>query len=403
MNPRFEHRVKVTAAAAALLAAALCLLPSAVGASPKPVSEGTLITRLGNDTLTIEKFERFADRATGRMVRRVPRTSIVEYDVVLSKQGRPERATFRINSPPGVAGAPAPRTLRVTLRADSAFSEEMRDTLVRRAWPLPNAFITMADSYGLSELWLAWLRTLKTDTATVVAVAPLGGVGSGRVPARVGSRDSVYLQLPTGSFRIVADSKGRLLSLDGSDSPVKHLVSRVKSADLDGFAARSAALDAQGRALGAWVSPRDTVRAILGACSLWVDYGRPSKRGRKVFEHGVLGDTLWRTGANAATQFRTNRDLVIAGRTLPAGKYTLWTRVTGEAFALLVNAQTGQWGTVHDSARDLMQLPLEKRPLTETVEMFTIRAQAEDGGTGRGMLRLQWDDTELVLPFEVKP
>ncbi|MEO5617376.1 MAG: DUF2911 domain-containing protein [Candidatus Eisenbacteria bacterium] len=400
---KLEHLAGHIATAAVVLATVAGLIPPAAGAGPKPISEGTLITRLGSDTLSIERFERFADRITGRMVRRVPRTSLVDYDVALTQDGRPRLATFRIASPPGVAGAPAPRTIRVTLRADSAVSEEVRDTLVRRAWALPNAFITMADSYGLAELWLAWLRALKTDTATVVAVAPLGGIGSGRVPARRGSRDSVYLSLPTGSFRILADSRGRLLSLDGTDSPVKHLVTRVKRADLDGFAARSAALDAQGRALGAWVSPRDTVRATIGACSLWVDYGRPSKRGRKVFEHGVLGDTLWRTGANAATQFRTNRDLVMAGRTLPAGKYTLWTRVTGNAHALLVNAQTGQWGTVHDSGRDLLQLPLEKRPLAEPVETFTIRIQAADASGGRGSLHLQWDDAELVLPFEVKP
>jgi len=394
---RIGHMGESRARLAVAVLALLVIVVGSAAAKPKPISEGTLITRLGNDTLTIERFERYADRATGRMVRRVPRTSLVDYDVTLDKAGRPRSATVHIGPVAG-ATAPAPRTLHLTMRADSAVSEEMRDTLVRRAWPLPDAFLLMGDSYGLSELWLAWLRTVPTDTATLVGIAPIGGAGNGRTPARK-SGDSVYLSLPTGPFKIVADSKGRLLSLDGSDSPLKHLVSRVKSADLDGFAARSAALDAQGKALGAWVSPRDTVKATVGACSLWVDYGRPSKRGRKVFERGVLGDTLWRTGANAATQFFTSRDLSLGGRKLPAGRYTLWTRTTGDQYALLVNAQTGQWGTVHDGARDLLQVPLEKRSLGEPVETFTIRI-SPDGET-RGALRLQWDDAELVLPFEV--
>jgi hypothetical protein len=405
MNPFSRRRMAGLGAVrpavrAAVLAVALGASPAPAADAPKPISEGTLVTRLGADTLTIEQFQRFADRITGRAVRRVPRTSLLDYEVMVDRDGRPRSATLRISPPAGAVGAPAPRTIRVSLRPDSAVTEEMRDTLVRRATPLPNAHLSLTDAYGTAELWLAALRAGKADTATVAVIGPLGGIGNGRVPVRRGAGDSVYMRLPTGSFRIIADSKGRLQSLDGSDSPVKHLVTRVPSADLDGFAARSAALDAEGRSLGVWVSRRDTTRAVIGACSLWVDYGRPSKRGRKVFENGVLGDTLWRTGANAATQFRTSHDLVFAGRTLPAGKYTLWTRVTGGAFALLVNSQTGQWGTVHDSARDLMQLPLEKLALAEPVETFTIRI--EPAGAG-GALRLQWDDAELVLPFEVKP
>jgi hypothetical protein len=54
-----------------------------------------------------------------------------------------------------------------------------------------------------------------------------------------------------------------------------------------------------------------TVQAAVGSAHLWIDYGRPALRGRDVWANGVLGDTLWRTGANAATQFRTDVDLVL--------------------------------------------------------------------------------------------
>ena len=389
------------ASAAALLALALGWAMAA-RAQPRPgvISSGGFVTRLGTDTLSVETFERTSESVTGRIVRRVPRTSIVDYSVQLGRDGRPEEAEFRVRpaeAPPGAT----PRLVRVALGADSAFSQEMRDTLVRRSWALPRAFLLMPDSYALAEVWLAWFRASGQDTATLVQVTPLGGLPSGRSPVRKGGRDSVYLLLPTGPFRMRADAQGRLLALDGSDSPVKHVVTRVASADLAGFAARAAALDREGRALGAWVSPRDTVRASIGGASLWVDYGRPSKRGRRVFERGVLGDTLWRTGANAATQLSTDRDLVFGDRRLPAGKYTLWTRVTGNRYALLVNSQTGQWGTVHDPARDLIMVPLEKRRLAPAVETFTIRIEPVAGAADRGLLRLQWDDAELVTGFVV--
>ncbi len=388
-------------AARLAVAAGLALVSAASGpgtAAGKSVSEGALVTTLGTDTLSVERFERRDDRVTGRIVRRTPRTSVVDYDVAVGKNGRPERATFRVAPPAGVTGGPAPRTVRVTLRPDSAFSEEMRDTVVRRAWALGGGDLGMQDSYGLAELWLARLMAGKADTATITLVAPLGGI-SGRWPVRRGGGDSAYFELPNGPFRIRADRRGRLLALDGSLSPVKHLVTRERTLDLDGLAAAWAEADRRGKGLGS-TSPRDTAHAAFGACSLWVDYGRPSKRGRKVFERGVLGDTLWRTGANAATQLATQCAVAIGGNALPAGRYTLWTRVRGDRYFLLVNSQTGQWGTVHDPARDLFEVPLEKRPLDEAVERFTIRLEPGPGG---GTLLLQWDDAELVVPVEARP
>src|SRR4029079_16832555 len=91
--------------------------------------------------------------------------------------------------------------------------------------------------------------------------------------------------------------------------------------------ANYAARDAAGNGLGA-VTTRDTVRATIAGNAMSIDYGRPSLRGRNVWTNGVLGDTIWRTGANAATELTTLRDLqLIGGQIVPAGKYTLWTHV----------------------------------------------------------------------------
>ena len=65
------------------------------------------------------------------------------------------------------------------------------------------------------------------------------------------------------------------------------------------------------------------MRATLGAAQLWLDYGRPWKRGREVFGDVVPWDIVWRTGANAATQFRTTHALRVRGKKLRAGLYSL--------------------------------------------------------------------------------
>jgi hypothetical protein len=80
--------------------------------------------------------------------------------------------------------------------------------------------------------------------------------------------------------------------------------------------------------------------------TLWIDYGRPATRGRSVFTHGVLGDTLWRTGANPATQRDVSAPMRIGSQVLPAGRYALWTRAAtdGGGYDLVVNSQSGQLG-----------------------------------------------------------
>ena len=147
------------------------------------------------------------------------------------------------------------------------------------------------------------------------------------------------------------------------------------------------------------LSPRDTARATIRAANLLVDYGRPRKRGREIFGNVVPWGQVWRTGANAATQLRTDRDLVFAGLSVPAGTYTLWTLPTQAGWQLIVNSQTGQWGTAHDAARDLGRVPLTVGALAEPVEIFTISVDAQGQG---GVLSFTWDRTRATIPFTVR-
>jgi len=109
--------------------------------------------------------------------------------------------------------------------------------------------------------------------------------------------------------------------------------------------------------------------------------------------------TVWRTGANAATQFRTDRDLVIGGVVVPAGTYTLFSLPAQTGWQLIVNRQTGQWGTAYDSAQDLIRVPLTVSALGAPVEVFTIAVEPQDAG---GVLSFAWDRTRAQVPFTVR-
>lgn len=103
-----------------------------------------------------------------------------------------------------------------------------------------------------------------------------------------------------------------------------------------------------------------------------IKYSRPSMRGRKIYGELVPYGKVWRTGANAATSLTTDTALDIGGTTVPAGNYTLYTLPGEKSWELIVNKQTGQWGTKYDEAQDLARIPMKVSQLPSGLETFTI-------------------------------
>ena len=139
--------------------------------------------------------------------------------------------------------------------------------------------------------------------------------------------------------------------------------------------------------------------ANAGGATLWVDYGRPAKRGRVVFGGIVPYGDVWRTGANAATQFKTDKALEFSGTVVPAGMYTLWTIPTANGWKLLINSETGQWGTEHKSDKDLYAIDMKVGTLPQVAERFTISV---DPGAQGGTINFDWDTTRASVAFTVK-
>jgi hypothetical protein len=148
------------------------------------------------------------------------------------------------------------------------------------------------------------------------------------------------------------------------------------------------------------LSPRDTTTQTIGPAHLVVDYGRPSKRRREIFGSLVPWGAIWRTGANEATHFRTDRDLTIGTIRVPRGTYTLWTLPAREGWTLIINRQTGQWGTDYDKSKDLGRTPMRVGALSTPVEQFTIAIAP--AGNGTGVLTLSWDTTQASVPIRVE-
>lgn len=150
---------------------------------------------------------------------------------------------------------------------------------------------------------------------------------------------------------------------------------------------------------GERLSPLDSVETTLGEAEIAVQYGRPSMRGREIFGGLVPYDEVWRTGANEATHLRTSADLVIGGTEVPAGHYTLYTVPGEEEWTLIVNEQTGQWGTEYDRDRDFARIPLQVETLESAVDTFTLKV--EPGDEHDGVLSLEWENTRAWAGIDV--
>jgi hypothetical protein len=145
-------------------------------------------------------------------------------------------------------------------------------------------------------------------------------------------------------------------------------------------------------------SPRDTARATIGAATITIDYGRPYKRGRSIMGSLVPFGQVWRTGANKATHLVTDKSLMFGALMVPPGTYTLYTVPDQTSWKLIINKQTGQWGTSYSADQDLGRVEMTVASLPAVVEQFTIKIVPQGNG---GTLRFEWERTAATVPFMI--
>lgn len=361
-----------------------------------PAGATTLLVRLGEDTLGIEQYTRTATRMQGVLVQRVPFTTVAHYSVELGAENAPERVEYTLRRGNGTPVVGSTQSLSVAFGADSVtFTSHRASGDTARTAALRGPFVPYLNgSYGLFELALARLRASGRDSMQF-GIIPLNFNvrGSTPLPVKITGTDAARITWFGDPLFARFDSRGHLIGLDGSQTTVKVRVDRIAAVNLDSVGRAWSVRDSLAGPTGQ-VSTRDTARATIGNAHVWVDYGRPALRGRDVWANGVLGDTLWRTGANAATQLGTDADIAIGGVVIPAGIYSLWTATTG-GYHLVVNRQHGQWGTEHDQKQDMVRIPLRESPLSPVVERFTIGFVPEANAT---LLTLSWGDKRLSVP-----
>jgi hypothetical protein len=147
---------------------------------------------------------------------------------------------------------------------------------------------------------------------------------------------------------------------------------------------------------------------LAGPAKIAIDYGQPHLRGRNVIgmPEVVPWDSVWRTGANMATQLSTEVDITIGNTFIPRGIYTLFSLPTRTGWKLVVSKDVNQWGTNYDASKDFARIDLRQRTLPEPVESLTFwLVPALENPPSKtfphGVLKFAWGTTELSTDWRV--
>jgi len=148
------------------------------------------------------------------------------------------------------------------------------------------------------------------------------------------------------------------------------------------------------------LSPPARTSVTIGGKKLTIAYSSPSIRGRKIMGGLVPYGRWWRTCADNATTFQTEADLDLGGLKVPKGTYTIYTLPGATEWQLIINKQTGQWGTEYNQRQDLGRVKMNLAQTPALVDSFKIELLSTGGN--KGLLKMTWERTEVSVPFTVQ-
>lgn len=379
-------------------AATVLVLLTLAACSTQPEERYGFIALLGSDTTSVEQVTRTASRIVVDAVGRSPRVTRRHWEAKLGPDGSVQQWSMDTFIPNMPADAQ-----HIHHAAD--FSGKNID--LSRGVSAGTRDFAFQKQYVATVPWNAFVYSTYEPLFDAArrqgAAARIGQYFfEGWDESHIGYAD--IKRLPDGSYSLAStglagtgvahfDSLGRMVAYSGAGTTYKQEVRRVSEVpNIDSLTTRLAAAEKR-TGVPSELSPADFVQDTLGSAILTISYSRPARRGRTLVGGLIPYDQVWRTGANAATQFSTSEPISLAGIPLKAGKYTLWTLPSKTGVQLIVNGQTGQWGTDYRSSADVARKPMKVDSLPSNVELFTIRVEpdsAAKNGSGHGRLMMEW-------------
>ncbi len=377
----------------------ICLV--IISASCQDSSNGTsfFITKLGEDTLAIERFTTIGDQIQADVVLRSPRTTLRSYTLNWDESQKIQSMDVTDHTELRSFKSEGRIVQRVINQGDSLeviYTTNNGDRVLHvanREGLIP--FVDMVH-------WpyeIAFNRAIDSPTDSIDQYMITGRRNANFIIHRLDDTSYSLRHPSRGVMEVTTSYDGHLMSLDAKATTRKVKVERAFDLDFDRLASSFAEKDESGSPFGS-LSPAVTNEYHFGGTDFTVNYGSPAKRGRDIFGGIVSYGQRWRTGANRATHFKSSSNLEIDGQVLPAGEYTLFTIPESTGGTLIINKQTGQNGRSYDESQDIMRVKLSRTDFNPEIESFTITVDETSNG---GRLNLKWDQTIYYIDFIINP
>jgi len=145
---------------------------------------------------------------------------------------------------------------------------------------------------------------------------------------------------------------------------------------------------------GAPASPPAKASGKIGDANITIDYSSPSVKGRKIFGELEPYGKVWRAGANKATTFQTDKDIMVEGKALPAGKYALFVIPTESDWTVVFNKTADQWGAFkYDQSQDALRVTVKPKKSDALTEKLAYDVN------NNGIV-LKWENVELPVAIK---
>ena len=151
------------------------------------------------------------------------------------------------------------------------------------------------------------------------------------------------------------------------------------------------------------VSPASEVKQMVGLTEIEIEYSRPSMRGREVFGNLVPFGKVWRTGADNSTKISFDTDVIISGKTIQSGTYSIFSIPNKESWEIILYSDVELWGVPRDWSENKIvfssMFDVKKLKKSNTVETFTI--SFNDLTNNDVNMSISWENTLVDIKIEV--
>jgi hypothetical protein len=356
----------------------------------------SFVATLGTDTVIVETYNMLPNHLYGKAFLRYPEDRVGIFDFHFYPDGSIKHYSMSYMHPDN-SNVALSGTEGVYCENDTCTwfeSRTGRETEYVNKRPARQMDFIGGWTPTLSLIEWNCMRLMKSGKQTLPITMINDYIGIKQVAVSKGKGDTLIFG---GDFleytKIKATAEGRIMAYDGTATPWNYIVTRHQPIDVDEVAKRMSKKPKIGIP-----SPHARVNFTIANDTIHLSYGKPFKRGRKIFGGVVPYDSIWRTGANDPTKINLPYAITFGKITIPKGEYSLYTIPGVENWTLIFNTDLKQWPTEPNRSKDIARIPLKVQKATRQTDQFIIDIEPVKGG---GIIKFVWDETQAFAPFQV--